>query len=120
MLSCREQVETSLVIAVLAGLFSASGPESATARTMSRSEMMPSTVLPSPLTTSAPILRLDNSPATAVRVASGFVVATSLPLVFRIISTFMVVPPSAPLRGSISRIPRYKPGGRNTAERHLG
>ncbi len=64
---------------------------SASAITMSRSDRMPSTLLPSSLTTIAPIRsRCSMSTASAI-VAFGRIVATQLPLLRRIVSTFIGV-----------------------------
>src|SRR5436190_5411843 len=64
-------------------------PSSASAISMSRSDRMPSTLLPSSLTTIAPMRsRRSMSTASAI-VASGRIVATQLPLLRRIVSTFI-------------------------------
>ena len=56
---------------------------------MSRSEMIPSTVSPSSLTTRAPTLREISSFTAAPTVSSGRIVATALPLARRMVSTFI-------------------------------
>ena len=66
-----------------------SAPPSASAMTMSRSDRMPSTLSPSALTTIAPMRsRLSVSTASAI-VEPGRIVATRLPLLRRIVSTFI-------------------------------
>ena len=56
---------------------------------MSRSEMMPASAPPSPVTTSAPIIRSVRRATAAAMVVSGGTVATSPPLAFRIARTSM-------------------------------
>src|SRR6516162_5891410 len=78
-------------------------PWVARAWTMSRSEMMPSTLSPSSLATRAPILRETSASTAAPTVSSGRMVATARPLLCRIVSTFIrasqpfaVTPATAP------------------------
>src|SRR5580704_15815329 len=62
---------------------------SASAMTMSRSDRMPSTPAPSSLTTMAPIRSLCSMSTASAIVASGRIVATQMPLLRRIVSTFI-------------------------------
>src|SRR5207245_8949052 len=84
---------TREVITWETGSASSFGPCSVRPRTMSRSEIKPRTVFPSPLTTRAPMPFSFRSHATVKIVVLGDVVATLDPLDFRIDATFMMRPP---------------------------
>src|SRR6516225_7084090 len=90
--SLSVQVDTFRVIDWLTGCSSAAAPASATARTMSRSERMPTMRL-SALRTGTERIRLSARSGTAdFRVAPGSMVTTSRPVAARIILT--VISPS--------------------------
>src|SRR5262249_6492201 len=90
MLSSGEHVTTGEVMTREAGSASSFGPCSVKPRTMSRSEIKPRTVLPSPVTTRAPMPFNFSSPETVKRLVAGDVVATLAPLAFKIDATFMI------------------------------
>ena len=119
-LSSGPQATTDFVITWDARIPNSPAPCSVRPWTMSRSEISPRNVVPSWLTTRAPI-PLDRSSQTIVEiVVSGNVVATLSPLALRIDATFMMRPsladpgiePTAILRrsGNPWRVARSCPG----------
>src|SRR6266568_8729793 len=87
--SLGSQVMTVRVMMSETGRDGRSSPSSARAITISRSERMPSTPIPSSLTTIAPMRSRFSMPIASPTVASGRIVATQFPLLRRIVSTFM-------------------------------
>src|SRR5262249_14624324 len=111
MLSSGEQVPTGEARTREAGSASSFGPCSVKPRTMSRSEIKPRTVLPSPLTTSAPMPFSFSSHETVKRLVAGDVVATLAPLAFKIDATFLIYlvhPKSSPRALTGARAPHRR------------
>src|SRR5215216_2741224 len=108
--SSRRHVTTAVDITEATVRPSALAPCAASARTTSRSEMMPSMRRPSADTTSAPMARSRSCATASVSEACCSIVATSRPLERRIVSTFMSGPPdrcggSTLQRGTLARPP---------------
>src|SRR5215831_7032009 len=127
MLSSGEHVTTGEVMTREAGSASSLGPCSVKPRTMSRSEIKPRTVLPSPLTTSAPMPFSFSSHETVKRLVAGEVVATLAPLAFKIDATFMthLAHPKSPPRpltgaGAPHDVGPLAPFSLSTFTRHRG
>src|SRR5215207_4506869 len=85
----RVQVTTLPVMCCDTGCSSAAAPPRATARTMSRSDRMPSTASSGPPTMTAPILFSVSARAASANVRLGSIVRTSRPFAMRMCSTFI-------------------------------
>src|SRR5215212_2868429 len=85
----RVQVKSLALMCWDTGSSSAAPPRCATARAMSRSEMMPCTGCFASATTTAPMRRSARSRAASARVRSGSIVFTSEPLSVRMCATII-------------------------------